>query len=157
MSLKLSWGVRWWFSGLWTWCCHCCGLGYYSGVGSVPGLETSVCWRHGQKRKTAEDTPGPLPFHVNLNITLPICNKKLGANFDRDCVEYVDAFGGNCHFSNIESLFTIVYLSIYLGLQLFQQSFVVLVARHWLWMSFIKFVLRAFTYFWHYCKWDCLP
>ena len=34
--------VPWWFSGLRTWCCHCCGSGCYCGVGSVPGLGTSM-------------------------------------------------------------------------------------------------------------------
>ena len=41
---KNSFAVPWWLSGLRVWC-HCCGMG------SFPGLGTSVCYRCGQKKK----------------------------------------------------------------------------------------------------------
>ena len=46
----VSGGVPWWLSSLGTWRCHCCGLGHYCGVVSIPGSGTSVCLRRGKKR-----------------------------------------------------------------------------------------------------------
>ena len=43
-------GVPWWLSVLRIWHCHC------SGLGSVPGLGTSTCHRHNQKRKEKKET-----------------------------------------------------------------------------------------------------
>ena len=42
-------------------CCHCCGLG------AIPGLETSACYRHGQKKKSK--------FKKKININ---CNLQNG-------------------------------------------------------------------------------
>ena len=44
-------GVPWWLSGLRIQHCHCCDLGHCCGKSSVPGLGTSVCCGHGQKKK----------------------------------------------------------------------------------------------------------
>ena len=48
---KSTTGVPLWLSGLRIWCCHCCGSGYCSGTGSVPGLRTSACRRCSQEKK----------------------------------------------------------------------------------------------------------
>ena len=40
-----------WHSGLRIQHCHCNSLGCCCGMGSVPGLGTSACLRHGQKKK----------------------------------------------------------------------------------------------------------
>ena len=49
--IRNIWGVPSWFSKLGIWCCEKCGSGYSCGVGSTPGLGTSVCHRCGQKKK----------------------------------------------------------------------------------------------------------
>ena len=43
-------GVPLWLSGLRIPHCHCCCSGYSCVTGSVPGLGTSTCWRHSQKK-----------------------------------------------------------------------------------------------------------
>lgn len=42
-------GVPLWFSGLWIWCCHCCGSGHCYGTGSLPAWE--LFGRCSQKEK----------------------------------------------------------------------------------------------------------
>ena len=32
-------------------CCHCCGPGYFCGTGLIPSPGTSMCLRHGKKKK----------------------------------------------------------------------------------------------------------
>ena len=64
-------GVPWWLSGLGIWCCHCCG------VGSVPGFETSTCYRGGKKpnqskwNKTNKQTKNPQQNTETYNLLLP--------------------------------------------------------------------------------------
>ena len=41
----------WWLRGLRIWHRHCCGSGHSCGAGSILGLETSTCFRHGWKKK----------------------------------------------------------------------------------------------------------
>ena len=44
-------GVPWWLSGLRTWLCHYCDSGYCCCVGLIPGMGTSTCHWHSQKKK----------------------------------------------------------------------------------------------------------
>ena len=48
--LKVFLGVPWWPSRLGIWHYHCSGLGHYCGTGSMPGLGTSICYGHSQKK-----------------------------------------------------------------------------------------------------------
>ena len=50
ISIKIATGSSWWLSGLRTQCCHCCDSGYYLDVCLIPGLGTSKCHGHGQKK-----------------------------------------------------------------------------------------------------------
>ena len=48
----MTFGVPWWYSRLRIQHWHYCGSGYCNGVGSIPGLGTSTCHGHGQKKVT---------------------------------------------------------------------------------------------------------
>jgi len=48
---KVIIGGPWWLSRLRIQHCHCHGSGYFCGLGSVPGPETSICHGHSKKKK----------------------------------------------------------------------------------------------------------
>ena len=48
------WGVPWWLSRLRILHYHCCGSWYCHGTGLIPGLGTSTCCAHGQKKRNRE-------------------------------------------------------------------------------------------------------
>ena len=65
--------VPWWLSRLSTWRGHC------HGPGLIPDMETSVCCRCGQNKKTNEQTkpkqnkkPKQLEFPLWCNMTSPV-------------------------------------------------------------------------------------
>ena len=85
-NLKYSYGVPWWHSRLRIWYCHCCGLGCYCGMGSIPGPGTFTCCKGSQKsllsnfkqyglvwkiRKRASHSPIP-PVFVTYILTLSV-------------------------------------------------------------------------------------
>ena len=87
---KNIWGVPVWLSELWIQHCHCSGSVSCCGMGSIPGLRTSSCYKWGQNKQIGACRQGwknmvkpllqrrshrqPLPSHLqhSFNIVWPI-------------------------------------------------------------------------------------
>ena len=58
---KTLYGAPVWHTRLRIQCCHCSGWGLSSGVCLVPGLETSICHRCGQKQTNKQTNTNKKP------------------------------------------------------------------------------------------------